>query len=387
MSGPDLIYLDHAATTPPRPEVLRAMWPFLTTEFGNPSSHHGVGEAARAGITAARRAIADTLGVRPDELVFTSGGTEADNLAVKGITLGHRRRTGRAHLLTGPLEHSAVRESAAYLRRFHDVPTTELTCDGSGLVDPDTVEALIRPDTFLVSVQAANNEVGTVQDLGALSAVCRKHGVPLHTDAVQAAGQLEIRPSVLGVDSLSLSGHKLGTPRGIGLVWARSSVPVEPLIHGGGQQRGRRSGSEDVAGAVALATALVSAESERAATAERMTRLRDGFIGRVLATVPGARLTGHPTRRLPGNASFVIDAVNGETVLIELERRGVICSSGSACAAGSQDPSPVLLAMGIGEDLARTALRFSLGRATTEADLAAAAGELAAVVAALRHGS
>ncbi|MBV7293922.1 cysteine desulfurase [Corynebacterium sp. TAE3-ERU16] len=382
-----MIYLDHAATTPPRPEALRAMWPFLTTEFGNPSSHHGVGESARAGLAAARRAIADTLGVRPDELVFTSGGTEADNLAVKGIALGALSSGRPARVLTTRLEHSAVAGSTAYLRRFHDIGTDHLTCDGSGLVDPEELDSLIRPDTVLVSVQAANNEVGTVQDLEALSAVCRRHGVPLHTDAVQAAGQLDIRPSALAVDALSLSGHKLGAPRGTGLVWLRSSVPVEPLIHGGGQQRSRRSGSEDVAGAVALATALVSAESERASTAERMTRLRDGFIGRVLATVPGARLTGHPTRRLPGNASFVIDGVNGETVLIELERRGIICSSGSACAAGSQDPSPVLLAMGIGEDLARTALRFSLGRATTEADLAAAAGELAAVVAALRHGS
>ncbi|WP_370625818.1 cysteine desulfurase family protein [Corynebacterium sp. TAE3-ERU16] len=387
MSVRDLIYLDHAATTPPRPEALRAMWPFLTTEFGNPSSHHGVGESARAGLAAARRAIADTLGVRPDELVFTSGGTEADNLAVKGIALGALSSGRPARVLTTRLEHSAVAGSTAYLRRFHDIGTDHLTCDGSGLVDPEELDSLIRPDTVLVSVQAANNEVGTVQDLEALSAVCRRHGVPLHTDAVQAAGQLDIRPSALAVDALSLSGHKLGAPRGTGLVWLRSSVPVEPLIHGGGQQRSRRSGSEDVAGAVALATALVSAESERASTAERMTRLRDGFIGRVLATVPGARLTGHPTRRLPGNASFVIDGVNGETVLIELERRGIICSSGSACAAGSQDPSPVLLAMGIGEDLARTALRFSLGRATTEADLAAAAGELAAVVAALRHGS
>ncbi|MCL0120135.1 aminotransferase class V-fold PLP-dependent enzyme [Corynebacterium pygosceleis] len=385
MSDPGPVYLDHAATTPVRPEAVRAMWPFLTGEFGNPSSHHGVGESARAGLTAARRAIADTLGVRPEELVFTSGGTEADNLAVKGITLGHRHRTGRAHLLTGPLEHGAVRESAAHLRRFHDVANTVLTCDGSGLVDPDEVEALIRPDTVLVSVQTANNEVGTVQDLQSLAAVCRRRGVALHTDAVQAAGQLDIRPAVSGVDALSLSGHKVGAPKGIGLVWLRSSIPLEPLIHGGGQQRSRRSGTENVAGAVALATALVSAEAERAATAERMTRLRDGFIRRVLTTVPGARLTGHPTRRLPGNASFTIDGVNGETVLIELERRGIICSSGSACAAGSQDPSPVLLAMGVGEDLARTALRFSLGGETTDGDLSAAARALEDVVVRLLH--
>ncbi|MCX7543530.1 cysteine desulfurase family protein [Corynebacterium sp. P5848] len=384
MSGPDLIYLDHAATTPPRPEALRAMWPFLTTEFGNPSSHHEVGEAARAGLTAARCAIADTLEVRPEELIFTSGGTEADNLAVKGIALGAACGGRSARVVTTPLEHSAVSESTAYLDRFHAIGTDRLTCDGTGLVDPEELDALIRPGTALVSVQAANNEVGTVQDLRALSAVCRRHGVALHTDAVQAAGQLDIRPSVLGVDALSLSAHKLGAPRGIGLLWLRSSLPVEPVIHGGGQQRGRRSGSEDVAGAVALATALVSAESERVSTAERMTRLRDGFIGRVLATVPGARLTGHPTRRLPGNASFTIDGVNGETVLIELERRGIICSSGSACAAGSQDPSPVLIAMGVGENLARTALRFSLGRETTDADLAAAAGALAAVVEDLR---
>ncbi|OII41100.1 cysteine desulfurase family protein [Plantibacter sp. MMLR14_011] len=373
-----MLYLDNAATTPVRPEVLEAMWPYLTSTFGNPSSHHTVGEAAAGALRDARRRVATVLGVRPGDVVFTSGGTEADNLAVKGITLAALER-GR-HVVTSPIEHEAVAESVAYLTRFHGVEATILPVDGTGLVDPAELAAALRPDTVLVSVMAANNEIGTVQDLSALGAVTRAAGVPFHTDAVQAAGWLPLGLDRLGVDALSLAGHKLGAPKGVGLLAVRGSLPLEPLLHGGGQERGRRSGTEQVAAAVGLATALELAERDRVEAVDRVSGLRDEFIARVLNEVPRARLTGHPERRLPGIASFVFPWTSGEAVLLELERRGVVSSSGSACAAGSDEPSPVLLAIGIAPEVAQTAVRFSWTAAVTAADLDRTASAVVASV-------
>lgn len=373
-----MLYLDNAATTPVRPEVLEAMWPYLTSTFGNPSSHHTVGEAAAGALRDARRRVATLLGVRPGDVVFTSGGTEADNLAVKGITLAALER-GR-HVVTSPIEHEAVAESVAYLTRFHGVEATVLPVDGTGLVDPAELAAALRPDTVLVSLMAANNEIGTVQDLSALGAVTRATGVPFHTDAVQAAGWLPLGLDRLGVDALSLAGHKLGAPKGVGLFAVRGSLPLEPLLHGGGQERGRRSGTEQVAAAVGLATALELAERDRVEAVDRVSGLRDEFIARVLNEVPRARLTGHPERRLPGIASFVFPGTSGEAVLLELERRGVVSSSGSACAAGSDEPSPVLLAIGIAPEVAQTAVRFSWTAAVTAADLDRTASAVVASV-------
>ncbi|AZH83370.1 cysteine desulfurase [Plantibacter sp. PA-3-X8] len=373
-----MLYLDNAATTPVRPEVLEAMWPYLTSTFGNPSSHHTVGEAAAGALRDARRRVATVLGVRPGDVVFTSGGTEADNLAVKGITLAALDR-GR-HVVTSPIEHEAVAESVAYLTRFHGVEATVLPVDGTGLVDPAELAAALRPDTVLVSVMAANNEIGTVQDLSALGGVAQAAGVPFHTDAVQAAGWLPLGLDRLGVDVLSLAGHKLGAPKGIGLLAVRGSLPLEPLLHGGGQERGRRSGTEQVAAAVGLATALELAERDRVEAVDRVSGLRDAFIARVLNEVPRARLTGHPERRLPGIASFVFPGTSGEAVLLELERRGVISSSGSACAAGSDEPSPVLLAIGIAPEVAQTAVRFSWTAAVTAAELDRTASAVVASV-------
>ena len=373
-----MLYLDNAATTPVRPEVLEAMWPYLTSTFGNPSSHHTVGEAAAGALRDARRRVATVLGVRPGDVVFTSGGTEADNLAVKGITLAALDR-GR-HVVTSPIEHEAVAESVAYLTRFHGVEATVLPVDGTGLVDPAELAAALRPDTVLVSVMAANNEIGTVQDLSALGGVAQAAGVPFHTDAVQAAGWLPLGLDRLGVDALSLAGHKLGAPKGVGLLAVRGSLPLEPLLHGGGQERGRRSGTEQVAAAVGLATALELAERDRVEAVDRVSGLRDEFIARVLNEVPRARLTGHPERRLPGIASFVFPGTSGEAVLLELERRGVVSSSGSACAAGSDEPSPVLLAIGIAPEVAQTAVRFSWTAAVTAADLDRTASAVVASV-------
>lgn len=375
-----MIYLDNAATTPVRREVLEALWPHLAG-FGNPSSHHQIGEAAAAALLAARRSVADSLGCRPGEIVFTSGGTEADNLAIKGLSLGNPR--GR-HLITSTIEHEAVLESADYLRRQHGFELTLLATDADGRVDPEELRRVIRPDSTLVSVQYANNEVGTVQDLAALARIAHAVGVPIHTDAVQAAGWLPVDVTELGVEALSLSGHKLGTPPGIGALFVRGRLPLEPVLHGGGQERGKRSGTENVAGAVALATALRLATAERPTAARRTSVLRDEFIRLVLRDTPGAQLTGHPVHRLPGTASFVFPGTSGEAVLLELEQRGIVCSSGSACAAGSTEPSHVLTAMGLPADVAHTAVRFTLSTTTTEDELHEAGTAVVAAVAAVR---
>lgn len=362
-----MIYLDNAATTPVRREALEAMWPFLTGGFGNPSSHHQRGEAAAAALAAARREVAAVLGARPGEVVFTSGGTEAANLAVKGIALGAPR--GK-HLITTPIEHEAVLASADYLARVHGFEITFLPVDATGLVDPADLAAVIRDDTTLVSVQFANNEVGTIQPLAELAAVTRSRGVPFHTDAVQAAGWLPLDVTTLGVDALGISGHKVGAPAGIGALFVRGRHPLEPVLHGGGQERGKRSGTENVAGAVALATALRLAEAERLTAAAETTILRDALIDGVLRGVPGSLLTGHRTDRLPGTASFVFPGTSGEAVLLELERRGIVCSSGSACAAGSDEASHVLTALGIEATVAQTAVRFTLAASTTADEVA-----------------
>ncbi|WP_404472723.1 cysteine desulfurase family protein [Microbacterium aerolatum] len=354
-----MIYLDHAATSPVRPEALEAMRPYLTGVFGNPSSHHTAGEAAASALEDARRRVARLLGMRAGDVVFTAGGTEANNLAVKGIVLAALAQ-GRRHLITSPIEHESILESAAYLERFHGVEVTQVAVDEHGRVAPDAVAQALRDDTALVSLGHANNEIGTVQDADALASIARDAGVPLHLDAVQSAGWLPL--AGLGVDAISIAGHKLGAPKGTGALAVRGRVPLEPLLHGGGQERGRRSGTENVAGAVALATALELAETERSSLAARIGALTARFIAGVLEAVPSAALTGDPVHRLPGTASFTFAGTSGEAVLLELERRGVISSSGSACAAGSDEPSHVLLACGIAPEVAQTSVRFTFGR-------------------------
>ncbi|MGA1836859.1 cysteine desulfurase family protein [Herbiconiux sp. 11R-BC] len=374
-----MIYLDAAATTPVKREVLETMWPYLTGDFGNPSSHHGVGESAARALAEARRTVAEWLGCRPAELVFTSGGTEADNLALKGIALGNPR--GR-HLVLSAIEHPAVVESADYLRRQHGFDVTEVPVDETGLVHPDAFAAALRPDTTLASVMFANNEIGTVQPVAELAAAAHAAGgIPFHTDAVQAAGWLDTRVDALGVDALSFSGHKLGAPKGIGALFVRSRLRLEPLVHGGGQERGNRSGTENVAFAVGLAAAVTASERVRVEAAERASGLRDEFIRAVLAGVPDARLTGNAQRRLPSVASFCFPGTSGEAVLLQLEERGVVVSSGSACAAGSDEPSPVLIACGIAPEVAQTAVRFTFTAETTAEELRTAATALVAAVA------
>lgn len=376
-----MIFLDHAATTPVRREVLEAMWPFLTGSFGNPSSHHGLGDEAARALTAARAEVAAIVGCRPGDVVFTSGGTEADNLAIKGIALANPR--GR-HVVVSPIEHEAVLESAAHLARVHGFTVDEVEVDEHGLVHPEALARVIRPDTSLVSVQLANNEIGTVQPIAELAAIAHASGALMHTDAVQAAGWLPLSIDALGVDAMSLAGHKVGAPKGTGALIVRGRIPLEPVLHGGGQERGRRSGTENVAGAVAFATALRLAEHERADAAARVGTLGAELAARIAAEVPGAVLTGDPERRLPGTVSFVFPGTSGEAVLLELEREGVICSSGSACAAGSDEPSHVLTAIGVPGEVAQTAVRFTLGAETTAEEIRDAAASVVRAVSVVR---
>ena len=380
-----MIYLDNAATTPVRREALEAMWPFLTGAFGNPSSHHRVGEAAAAALQEARRSVALSLGCRAGDIVFTSGGTEADNLAVKGLALGAQQSPGaHGHIVTTAIEHEAVLESCDYLSRRHGFEITLVPTDAQGRVHPGDLRDAIRTDTALVSVHYANNEVGTIQLIAQLAAIAHAAGTLIHTDAVQAGGWLPLDVTELGVDAMSLSGHKLGAPPGVGVLFVRGRLPLEPLLHGGGQERGKRSGTENVAGAVAFATALRLATAERADVTQRTALLRDDFIATVLRQTPSARLTGHPSERLPGTASFVFPGTSGEAVLLELERRGIVCSSGSACAAGSDEASHVLVGMGLTEDVARTAVRFTLGTGTTVVEATEAAASVRDAVTAVR---
>lgn len=376
MTIPAATYLDHAATAPPRRAVLEAMWPYLTGAFANPASQHEPGEQARQALERARRRVAEHLDARPAEIIFTSGGTEADNAAVKGMALaaGSPRR-----VMVSAVEHPAVLDSARWLERFgYEIEV--LPVDSTGLVSPEHLDAALsrsRADggAALLSIQYASNEVGTVQDIPALAGVAASHGVPFHTDAVQAAGQLPLNVNELGVQAMSLAGHKLGTPKGVGVLYLRRRTAFEPLIHGGGQQRGRRSGTENVAGAVGMAAALDLAAQEDVSA---LAALRDEFIRRVEQGAPGPggaapQLTGHRSRRLPGHASFLMTGRSGESVLLDLQRRGISCSSGSACDAGSQDPSPTLLAMGLSPEEAQAAVRFTFGAETPQEGLLRAA--------------
>lgn len=383
------IDLDQAATTAVRREALEAMWPWLTGEHGNPSSTHSLGRRAADALADARSRIARHTGVRPAQVVFTSGGTESDNLAIIGLTLAAIAGGRDRHLIVSAVEHEAVLESAAYLERWHNVDVTRVPVDAAGVVDADAAIIALRPGTALVSVQAANNEVGTLQPLSALGAAAHEVGALLHTDAVQLAGRYSLdgsrNPELSTADAITISGHKLGAPKGVGALLLPTNAAIEPLIHGGGQERDRRSGTENVAGAVGLAVALELAEVEcEAHPLVALEAQRDAFIARVLATVPGARLTGHASWRLPTHASFVVPGIGGEPLLIALDERGIFASSGSACAAGRDEPSPVLLAMGFDPDTARTAIRFSWGVSTIQESLDTAARELAESAASLR---
>ncbi len=362
-------YLDAAATAPLRAEAREAMIAALDAGPGNASSVHTAGHRAASTVQEARERIAGVFGVARNELVFTSGGTEANNLAVIGLALANPR--GR-HIVTSAIEHPSVEESCRFLERVHGFEVTRVRVDRDGRVDPVEVVAAVRADTTLVTIGLANGEIGTVQPLGEITAAVRSSGALMHSDAVQAAATLPVSLAAGGwpgvaIDAMSVASHKFGGPQGVGALLLRAGLTVEPVLHGGGQEHGLRSGTENVA-AIAGFAAAVSATARGIGTrAAALAASRDELIRRVLAEVPGAALTGHPSERLPGHASFVVDGVSGESLLVALDAAGIAASSGSACAAGKDEPSPVLTAMGIPPQLAQTALRFTLPEAIDDA--------------------
>ena len=360
------VYLDHAATTPLRAEVLEAMLPYLTEHHGNPSSIHGTGRRARLGLDEARETVARILGARPREIVFTGGGTEADNLAVKGAAWA--ASAGGRRVVTTAVEHKAVLHACAVLERY-GFEITYLPVDRYGRVDPADVAAAISEHTTLVSVMYANNEVGTIQPIREIGSICRERKVLFHVDAVQAAASLPLGVGELQADMLSLSAHKLEGPKGVGALFVRQGTSLLPQLSGGSQERQRRAGTENVAGIVGFARALDLVQADAAARAAENARqvgLRDRLVAG-LGALPGVELTGHPAERLPNNASFVIDGVEGGDLVAALDLEGIEASTGSACTTGSVDASHVLLAMGIAEALAHGSLRLTVGR-TTGAD-------------------
>lgn len=374
------IYLDYAATTPVDPRVAAAMAPYLTERFGNASSVHSFGQEAREAVERARAQIAAALGAAPDEVVFTSGATEADNFALFGAAEARRER-GR-HVVVSAVEHHAVLEPAHVLaaRGFE---VTVLPVDGAGRVDPDAVRRALRPDTILVSVMHANNEIGTIQPVAEIGRLTRERGVCFHCDAAQTFGLLPTDVDALGVDLLALSAHKRYGPKGVGALYIRRGTPLERFLHGGSQERNRRAGTLNVPAIVGFGEAVRIALAEREAEVARLRRLRDRLVAGLLA-LDGARLNGHPTERLPGNVNVSFRGADSESLLLALDLQGIAASSGSACTAGSLEPSHVLRAIGLPPEEAAGTLRFSLGRWTTEAEVDRVLEVMPAVLATVR---
>jgi cysteine desulfurase len=363
MAEIDAIYLDNAATTAVDSRVLEAMLPFFQEQYGNPSSVHRTGMAAHSALEKARKTVAEHLGASPEEIVFTSCGTESNNLALRGVAFA-RQAQGR-HLITTPIEHHAVEHTFAQLASHFGFEVTHLPVDRYGLVDPDDVARALRPDTVLVSIMMANNEVGTIEPVAAIGKIVAAHGAIFHTDAVQAVGQLPIQVHDLDIDLLSLSGHKLHAPKGIGVLYVRRGTPLIPTQTGGGQERGLRSGTENMPYIAGLARALELAYFDLEAHTAATRALRDRLIEGVLSAIPDAQLTGHPTERLANNASFVFAGVEGESMVIQLTMAGIAASTGSACSSGDAGVSHVLEGIGCEGHLAQGSLRLSLSRHTT----------------------
>jgi len=375
------IYLDHAATTPAHPEVVQAMLPFFGESFGNPSSIHFFGQESRAAVDEARAMVAALIGAQSEEIIFTSGGTEADNLALKGIALANRQRGN--HIITTAIEHHAVLRSCRSLEEAGFL-VSYLPVDGYGLVDPDEVNKAIRLGTILVSIMHANNEVGTIQPVAEIAAIARERGVYLHTDAVQTVGHLPVDVDALGVDLLSMSAHKLYGPKGIGALYVRRGTRIAPFMHGGGQERGLRASTENTPGIVGFGKAAELARGEAEAEAGHLAALRDMLIQALLQGIPQLHLNGHPSQRLPNNVNLGMEFIEGEAVAISLDLEGIAASTGSACSSHELEASHVLLAMGVPAVLARGSIRFSLGRSTTEDEVRRVAEVLPRIVARLR---
>lgn len=363
------IYMDHAASTPTDPRVVEAMLPYFTEIYGNASGMHRQARASARALDDARQQVADVLGCSPREVVFTACGTESDNLAIRGAAWAQKLAGKGQHLITTPIEHHAVSHTFDQLCDKFGFEQTVVPVDKFGVVNPADIEAAIRPDTVLVSVMMANNEVGSVQPVAEIGAITRAKGIIFHTDAVQAAAYLPLNVDDLSVDLLAISGHKIYAPKGVGILYVRKNTPLLPALTGGGHEHNRRPGTENVPYIAGIATALTLIEANRAAENARVAALRDRLIAGVLGAVPGSQLTGHPAHRLPNNASFVFEGCEADAILMHLDLVGVQAASGSACTTGMPTASHVLTAMGVPFELALSALRLSLGHQTTDADI------------------
>lgn len=375
------IYLDHAATTPVHPAVVEAMLPYFTENFGNPSSIYSIARESRHALDGARETVAELLGASPSEVIFTSGGSESDNLALKGIAFANRHKG--THIITTEIEHHAILHTCEYLEKRFGFRITYLPVDEYGVVKLDALEVALTPDTILVSIMYANNEVGTIQPIQEISRITRERGVYFHTDAVQAGGSLDLDVDRLGIDMLSLSAHKFYGPKGVGILYARRGTGMWPQQQGGSQERNRRAGTENTAGIVGLATALKLAYDNLEAGNAHASALRDRLVAGISA-LPGSHLTGHPTNRLPNNASFVFDYVEGESILLSLDMLGIGASSGSACTSSTLEPSHVLKAMGVPIERAHGSLRLTTGRDNTDEDMDYVLAHLPGIVERLR---
>ncbi|PWH17832.1 MAG: cysteine desulfurase NifS [Anaerolineae bacterium] len=366
-----MIYLDYAATTPLDSRVFDAMLPYFTENFGNPSSTHRYGQKAEAAVETARETIAGILNCRPDELIFTSCGSESDNLALRGVALARRKQSGANRILTARAEHHAVSKTAERLEKEDGFQVEWLPLDEFGRVTAQAVEQALSADTALVSVMYSNNEIGTINPICQIAEICRKYAVPLHTDAVQAAAYLPVDVEALGVDLLSLGAHKFYGPKGIGALYIRKGTPIQSILTGGGQEFGLRAGTHNVPLIVGLAEALRLAHVERPQRVAHLLPLRDAIIATVQETIPDVRLTGHPTERVPNHASFVFKGVDGNLLINLLDAAGFACSSGSACKTGNPQPSEVLTSLGLPREWALGSLRVTLGLGTTSEDVQA----------------
>lgn len=361
-----MVYLDHSATTPVRPEVLAAMLPYYADKFGNPSSVHRWGREARKAVYASRNNVASLIGASPEEIVFTSGGTEADNLAIKGVAQANRKQGN--HLITSQIEHHAVLNTFQTLEK-QGFDVTYVPCDKYGFIDPDDVRKAITKDTILISIMHGQNEVGTLEPIEEIGEIAREHNVLLHSDAVQSAGKVPINVNDLNVDLLSLSSHKIYGPKGVGALFVRKGIRLVPQAIGGAHERRLRAGTENVSGLVGFGEACRLAQIELPQELKRLSKLRDRLIEGLLNAIPDTVLNGHPVQRLPHNVNVSIKHVEGEAMLLNLDLMGIAASSGSACTSGSLEPSHVLLAMGLSHETAHGSLRMSLGKSNTVEDI------------------
>lgn len=380
-----ITYMDYAATTPVDPRVFQAMLPYFVEDFGNPSSIHTIGQAAENALESARESIATLLNCHPNEVIFTSCGTESDNLALRGIAHSERARRGANRILISPVEHHAITHTAQQLEHHFGYHVDILPVDRFGQVKPETVASHIHDDTAVVSIIFANNEIGTINPIAEIGAICAEKGIPFHTDAVQAAAYLPIDVRALHLDSISIGAHKFYGPKGIGALYQRKNIRILPTQTGGGQEFGYRAGTQNVPYIVGLAEALSLVNRERDANIHHIQPLRDRIIGTILEEIPDVELTGHPSQRLPNHASFVFRGIDGNKLLMALDSAGFACSSGSACKTGDPEPSDVLTAIGLQRDWALGSLRVTLGKDTQPADTDRFLSKLPEIVSRLRN--